>query len=320
MDQFAGQLAQAIAESGIEVEPVVLSNEPGATLDSAEARRVELAFMSSDFLRGNSVGFWQCLRDATDLRWLHLFGVGVDERHAPLLERGVRITNSVGVNAEPIAQNALAGLLMLARNFPRWAELQSRRSWQPLNFDSPEAPRDLADETMVVIGLGAIGSRIAQLAKALDMKVIGVRRTPAAGDEPVDEMRHPSELDAVLPAADWLVLAPILTPETRGMIDARRLALMPKGARLINISRGAVVDEQALIDALAGGQLGGAYLDVFLQEPLPVESPLWSLPNVILTPHNAANSRGKFRREALLFLENLQRWGRQEPLTNEVVR
>jgi phosphoglycerate dehydrogenase-like enzyme len=131
-------------------------------------------------------------------------------------------------------------------------------------------------------------------------------------------MVTPADLDRVLPAADWLVLAPILSPETRGMIDARRIALLPRGARVINISRGAVIDETAMIEALRSGQLGGAYLDVFEKEPLPADSPLWSLPNVILTPHNSAVSRGKFYREADLFFENLRRWATGRPLINEV--
>ena len=130
--------------------------------------------------------------------------------------------------------------------------------------------------------------------------------------------RTRAQLDTVLHLANWLVLAPILTAETRGMIDARRLALMPAGARVINISRGAVIDEEAMIESLRNGYLGGAYLDVFNREPLPSESPLWQLPNVILTPHNAAASQGKYKREAGLFFENLRRWGRGQPLVNEV--
>jgi phosphoglycerate dehydrogenase-like enzyme len=123
----------------------------------------------------------------------------------------------------------------------------------------------------------------------------------------------------VLPKADWLVLACPLTDETRGLIDARRLDLLPAGARIANVARGAVIDEEAMIEALRAGRLAGAYLDVFTREPLPAESQLWDMPNVIVTPHNSTVSAGNRRRQAEIFLDNLRRWGRGEPLTNLVV-
>jgi phosphoglycerate dehydrogenase-like enzyme len=132
-------------------------------------------------------------------------------------------------------------------------------------------------------------------------------------------MVHPSELDTVLPEADWLALACPLTEETRGLIDARRLALLPDGARVLNVARGAVIDEDAMIECLRSGRLAGAYLDVFTQEPLPQESPLWAMANVIVTPHNATVSSGKYERECRLFLDNLRRWAAGEPLINEVL-
>jgi phosphoglycerate dehydrogenase-like enzyme len=150
------------------------------------------------------------------------------------------------------------------------------------------------------------------------MVVIGVRRSPRTPDDPVDELHPPALLPQLLPRADWLALCCALSDETRGVIDAAALARLPRGARLLNVSRGGVVDEPALIEALESGQLGGAYLDVFAKEPLPATSPLWTLPNVIATPHNSASARGNERRQTELFLANLVRYGRGEPLLNEV--
>ena len=148
------------------------------------------------------------------------------------------------------------------------------------------------------------------------MRVVGFRRTPR-GDEPC-EMRRLAELDAALPELDWLVLAVPLTDDTRRLMDARRLALLPARARLINVGRGPLVDEAALAEALAAGRLAGAALDVFEVEPLPPESPLWTLPRVIVTPHSAGTSPGNHLRAAELFLENLGRFERGEPLRNEI--
>jgi len=148
------------------------------------------------------------------------------------------------------------------------------------------------------------------------MKVIGVRRSPRGG-EPVDEMHPPARLGELLPRADWLVLCCPLTAETRALIDARMLAQLPRGARLVNISRGEVIDQPALIAALTDGRLAGAHLDVFAQEPLAADSPLWALPNVIVTPHNASASTGNAGRAARIFIANFARWARGEPLANE---
>ena len=146
--------------------------------------------------------------------------------------------------------------------------------------------------------------------------VSGGRRTPRP-DDPVDEIHTLAALPQLLPRCDWVVLACSLTPETRRIINAQTLALLPRGARLINVCRGGVVDEAAVIEALRSGQLGGAHLDVFEKEPLPPDSPLWDLPNVIVSPHNAQASAGNDHRAMQIFLANLAKWGRGEPLQNE---
>ncbi len=319
-EEFGNRLHEAADEAGLRIEPLVLDNAMGASLASELRSRVNIAFLSGDLQRGNTRGFMETISDTPNLRWLQSFGVGIDaERFGPYMARGVRLTNAAGVNSVPIAQHALTGLLILARRFPFYMEGQRLHEWRPINWDSPEAPEDLDMQTMVIVGLGAVGSRIAHVARALGLKVIGVRRRPQSKEDAVDQLVQPAALDEVLPRADWIVLSCTLTEETRGLMNGTRLKLLPRGARLINVSRGAVVDEDAMIEALREGRLGGAYLDVMRKEPLPVDSPLWDMPNVIITPHNAAASRRKFGREGNIFLENLVRWGKGQSLINEVL-
>jgi phosphoglycerate dehydrogenase-like enzyme len=170
----------------------------------------------------------------------------------------------------------------------------------------------------VLVGVGHIGSEIARLAQTLGMRVIGIRRDTSRMEDGVDEMHPPDRLDEILPRADWLALACPLTDETRGRIDRAALARLPRGARFINVARGEIVDERALIDALGSGQVGGAYLDVFEKEPLPDDSPLWDMPNVIITPHNAGAASGTAARIYEMFWDNLTRLHRSAPLRNEV--
>ncbi|MDB5862763.1 MAG: hypothetical protein JWO70_569, partial [Betaproteobacteria bacterium] len=245
-----------------------------------------------------------------------LVSAGADHTHyRPAMTRGVRLTSSSGTNAAPVALTAVTGLLMLARGFPHWTRAQHRREWAP---QAPaEHPRDLSGQVAVIVGVGQIGKIIARALQAMDVRTIGVRRQ-ASPLEHFDEMRPIAELDVLLPHCDWLVLACPLTPETRGLIDARRLALMPGHAGLVNVSRGEVVDEPALIDALACNRIRGAYLDVFATEPLPPHSPLWSLPNAIVTPHDSTASSGNYSRGVELFLRNLEAYLNGGALENEV--
>jgi len=183
---------------------------------------------------------------------------------------------------------------------------------------SNSSPRDLKGQTAVILGLGKIGTEIARLAQALGLTVVGVRRGPRRPGDPVDELHPPAALAALLGRCDWLVIACPLTPETRGLVDAGLIAKLPRAARIINVARGEIVDEPALIAALQDRRLAGAYLDVFATEPLPPESPLWDLPNVIVTPHSAGAAAGNDERVLEIFLENFGRWHRGMPLVNEV--
>ena len=302
---------------GIALELVVLPADPEARLSDADCARLDLAFFSADVFPKFSRQFFSTVRKAPGLKWLHVFNAGVDHPiYTEMLQRGVRLTTSAGTTAIPIAQTAIAGLLMLARNFPRWLNAQRERRWDPAR--SPHFPRDLAGQTVLVFGLGSIGSEIARLARALGMKVIGIRRSPQQPADPVDEMHPPQKLTDLLPLADWLVIASPLTTETRGMVNADLLVRLPSGAHIINIGRGEIIDESAMIEALRSGRLGGAYLDVFKKEPLPAESPLWDLPNVIISPHNSAAASGNDERVYQLFVANLRRWHDKQALTNEV--
>jgi D-2-hydroxyacid dehydrogenase (NADP+) len=300
----------------IAAELLVLPADVAARLPDAECARAEIAFFSGDVFPDHSRQFFSAVRKAPKLKWLHAFNVGVDHPiYAELLERGVRVTTSAGSTAEPIAQTAIMGLLALARGFPRWLINQRTRTWSPLR---QQLPRDLKEQTAVVVGLGRIGAEIARLARALGLKVIGVRRGPRRAGDAVDELHPPAALPGLLPRCDWLFIACPLTPETRGMVDAQALAALPKGARIVNVSRGEIVDEAALIATLKDGHLAGAYLDVFAAEPLPPDSPLWDLPNVLVTPHNSGAAAGNDERVLEIFLDNLGRWQRGAPLVNEV--
>ena len=297
---------------------IVLPPDPAARLPDAECARVEIAFFSGDVFPDHSRQFFSTVRKAPRLKWLHAFNVGVDHPiFTELLGRGVRVTTSAGSTAEPIAQTAIMGLLALARGFPRWLVAQRTRQWNP---ERKLLPPDLNTQTAVVVGLGRIGGEIARLARALGLKVIGIRRSPRRSDDPVDELHSPAALPGLLPRCDWLVIACPLTPETRGLVDAAAIAALPKGARVINIARGEIVDEPALVEALKSGHLAGAYLDVFATEPLPPDSPLWELPNVLATPHNSAVAAGNDERVLEIFLANLERWRRGAPLVNEVIK
>ena len=302
---------------GITLEPVVLPADPEGRLSDADCARLDLAFFSNDIFPIHSRQFFSTVRKAPALQWLHVFNAGVDHPiYTEMLERGVRLTTSAGSTAAPIAQTAITGLLMLARHFPRWLAAQRERRWDPMRV--PDFPRDLVGQTALVLGLGSIGSEIARLAQALGLKVIGIRRSPQQPGDPVDELHTVDKLPQLLPHCDWLIVACPLTTETRGLIDAAMLARLPPGARIINIARGEIIDETALIAALREGRLSGAYLDVFEKEPLPAESPLWDLPNVLVTPHNSAAATGNDERVYQMFLGNLECWHHGKPLRNAV--
>jgi D-2-hydroxyacid dehydrogenase (NADP+) len=311
-------LAAAAREAGIEARVLHLPDHPKARLAPVECAGIEIAYYTRDIrFSAFNDSFIAAVGAATNMKWVHFITAAIE--HFPFVtalhQRGVRLTTSAGSNGEPVAQTAFGGLLMLARGFPHWWAAQGRREWAPMRGEA--VPPDLAGQTVLIIGLGTIGATLARFCRALGMRVLGLRRTPGPF-EAVDEVHAPAALPGLLPRCQWIILACPLTPETERLINAATLARLPRGARLINVARGGVVDEPAVIEALKSGQLGGAYLDVFEQEPLPADSPLWALPNVIISPHNASSSGGNNDRAARIFLANLVKWARGEPLRNEV--
>lgn len=309
-----------IIAQGVPFHPVIVDGAgPPENCD-----KVEAAFLARDVFAGGTrdrlspgfIGFVECLCAAPALKWLHIFSAGADLWvYRELEARGVRITTSAGASATTVAHSAIAGLLALARQLPRCADAQRRRAWQPL-YGRGE-PRALPGQTAVIVGTGPIGQEIARLCRALRLITIGIRRNASPVPE-FDEIEAFGAFHHVLPRADWLILACPLSPVTRGLVDAKAFALLPAGARMVNVARGAVIEEDALIAALRTGGLGGAFLDVFATEPLPPESGLWDLPGVIVTPHSAAASDGHATASARMFADNLKRWCESAPMLNEV--
>ena len=244
------------------------------------------------------------------VRWIQIGGSGFDHL-LPWDTSRIIVTNGAGVLAPYLAESVTGAMLALGCGFLNYAEQQRARQWRPVPFTP------LRGRTLLVVGFGRIGECVACNAKALGMRVLAIRGTPAPHPA-ADEMHGPDALRTMLPEADFVSLHVRLNDATRGLLSREALAVMKPGAYLVNTSRGPVVDETALIDALRSGHLGGAYLDVFETEPLPAESPLWAMPNVLVTPHASDDIHGWPRRFAALFADNLERWRTGEPLLNLV--
>lgn len=253
----------------------------------------------------------ELVKDAPKLRWISSTGAGVDNVMAARdwLPQGVPVTRMVHVFDTAMAEYVLGHLLAVQLDIRRTERQQAAKVWKGFR------PPQLRGSTAVVVGLGSIGSEVARTLRAHSLNVIGVSRTGQAVDG-VDEVHTIENLDAVLPKAQYLILVVPLTADTRGMIDARRLALLPEGAVLVNICRGAVVNQDALISSLQSGGLRAAVLDVFEKEPLPPESPFWEMENVIVTPHMSGPDDAPIN--AARFLENYRRLEAGQPLHGQV--
>ena len=284
-------LAAAAALANLKLELLVLPADPEARLADDDCARIDLAYFSEDVFPECSRQFFSALRKAPGLKWLHVFNAGVDHPiYAEMLARGVRLTTSSGSTAEPIAQTAITGLLMLARHFPHWLEAQRKHAGTRCACRMCRATsraRPCSSWDWEKSATKSRGSR-----RRWACRCIGVRRSAQAARRPGRRAAPAGRVGRTAARADWLIVACPLTAETRGMIDADLLARLPRGARIINIARGEIVDEAALVAALARGHLAGAYLDVFRKEPLPPASPLWDMPNVIISPHNSAAASG----------------------------
>jgi glyoxylate/hydroxypyruvate reductase A len=225
-------------------------------------------------------------------------------------------TTASGVHARPLAEFALLCMLGHVRGMLPTVHAQRERHWERF------AASDLEGRTVLIVGYGSVGQAVGRMSGAFGLGVVGVRRNTEGIDAAAvhaDELYRPDRLSELLPRADFLVLATPHTPETEGMIGAAELAALPRGAALVNIGRGSLVDEPALVAALEEGHLGGAYLDVFQEEPLPTDSPLWGMPNVLVSPHSGSTSDGENRRLTDLFCDNLSRYHSGQPLRNVLV-
>ena len=253
---------------------------------------------------------------APGLQWVHTSAVAVETLALPdLFARDVIVSNTRGVQATPIAEHVFAVLLALAKQLPLVFDNQRQRRWAQNDLTGDRLPWMLRRRTLGLIGVGTIGSQVALLADSFGMHVAAVRRRPGSEQVPgVHEMLMPGELDVLLERADVLVIAAPLTPETTNLIGAPQLARMKPGAILINVGRARILDHAALLEALQAGRLGGASLDVFPHEPLPPDDPLWTAPNIILTPHTSGFRQGHWDEVIDVFAENLRRFRRGEPV------
>ncbi len=268
-------------------------------------------------------GLWRnaYLERAPKLRFVQSISAGTDQfDRAAFAARGVRLASAAGVNAEAVAEHALALLLALVRRLPEAVRNQDRRHWRGMIADLATREQELAGTTLLLVGLGRIGTRIAELARAFGMRVVAVRREPSAGAGPAHEVHGLDALPDLAARAQVLMLACPLTPETEGLVDRALLARLPAGALFVNVARGRCVDEAALLEALASGRLAAAAIDVTVDEPLPASSPLWTAPGLLITPHSAGETRAYEDRVLDLLVENVARLARGETrLVNQVV-
>jgi phosphoglycerate dehydrogenase-like enzyme len=268
-------------------------------------------------------GFWrnELIAQAPRLRFIQSISAGVNQYdHAALRANGIRLASAQGANERAVAEHAMALVLALARQLPEARDNQARRFWRGMLSDYARREQEIGDKTVLIVGLGRIGSRLAGLARAFGMRVIATRRDPARGGEAADLVVADDRLMELLPQADVVVLTCPLTPATEGLIGAAALAAMKPTAMLVNVARGRVVDEPALIAALSAGRIAAAALDCVWEEPLPASSPLWGMENVLITPHTAGETRRYEDNVIDLLMENLGRLWRGEPtLKNEIV-
>jgi D-2-hydroxyacid dehydrogenase (NADP+) len=261
-------------------------------------------------------GFDAVVRKSPKLKWLQIHPAGAERPiYRELRARGVKVTTASGATAVTVSHSVLGALIAINRRFPLLADAQRRHAWEPRLGE--RSPRDLRGQCAVIVGMGPIGRNIARLLKALDMRSIGVRRSAEAVSE-CDRTVAYAELLAVLPEADVLILCCPASAVTRGIANAGVFAAMPQGSLFINVSRGEIAVEKDVIAALQSGHLAGAYLDVFEREPLDKTSPLWDLPNVLISPHTASHSLGQNEAIFDIFLDNLARFRSGQKLRNDV--
>lgn len=285
----------------------------------ADAATLHAALADAEVVYTNWSGMWNSLAPrfaevAPNLKWVQLGSAGADAISAQALASGVRFTTTAGFNALSISEYVVGCMVMFAKGWPRLWRNQEARGWERKPVETLES------KTLGIVGFGHIGAEIAKRARPFGMRVMATRRSFAGGeiDPLVDVALAPSEVGRLLRESDFVVLSTALTAETRGLLDAAAFASMKPSAYLINVSRGEVLDEAALASALRDGTIAGAALDVMVKEPLPAESPLWELDNVILTPHISGRVADLYALATDIAVANLARYASGQPLENEV--
>ena len=268
-------------------------------------------------------GLWNdlLLAPASRLQFIQVPAAGYDQFGLEALKtRGVRLANGAGVNKNAVSEHALALILSFTRHLHTGRDRQHERHWRGMISDLSMREDELLGKTLLIYGLGEIGSRLAKLGRALDMRVIGVKRDTANHDGSCHEVCPPGDFPALLPGADFVVLTCPLTAETANLIDTKALEAMSPDAYLINVARGGCVDQPALVKALEDSQIAGAGIDTTTEEPLPGDSPLWGFENVVLTPHTAGETRRYEDNVIDILLDNLERlWNGETTLVNQVI-
>ncbi|HEY2168064.1 MAG TPA: D-2-hydroxyacid dehydrogenase [Candidatus Angelobacter sp.] len=287
--------------------------------NSAKKRDDEQALRDADIMIGWSLPPEQ-LRAAKSLRWIYSITAAVDQfLYSELISNEIAISNAGSVHGPVVAEHAIGMLLALAKRLPSAVRYQERRKWaMEAIWNEQPRPREVRGANVVVVGLGSIGAEVASMAAGLKMHVIGVREHPERGAAGSHEVVGYDSLDGAIARADYVVLAAPLTERTRHLIDARRLQLFKPTAFLINVSRGALVDEAALVKALRDRKIAGAGLDVFEEEPLSRWSPLWKMPQVLITPHTAFLTENVWQRHYEVFVTNLKLYLAGKPLEGVV--
>jgi D-2-hydroxyacid dehydrogenase (NADP+) len=260
------------------------------------------------------------LKTGKKLKWIHSTAAGVAQLMYPeLRDSGILVTNPSGIFSVPMGEHTMGLLLALARNFPDSIRQQDRARWsQQELWDKPQHLTELNGQVLLIVGYGSIGREVAKRAKSFDMRVWGVTRSGEGDGAYVEKIVAAGKLEEVLPEADYVLMAAPETAETQHLIGAGQIGRMKSGARLINVARGSLLDETALIRALESGALSGAALDVAATEPLPAESPLWKAPNLMITPHTSAVSDRLWIRQTALLMELLERWFDGREMFNRV--
>jgi phosphoglycerate dehydrogenase-like enzyme len=268
-------------------------------------------------------GMWKndLIPHAGKLKFIQSISSGMDQYSREQLgARNVRLASAAGVNARAVAEHAIALILAVARRLPEARDNQHKKVWRGMIGDLAQREDELGGKTLLVVGMGRIGSHLAKLAKAFDMKVLGIRRDPAQGANGADSIHGMADLVKLVPQADFVALTCTLTPETTGLMSAAAFAAMKPSSVFVNVARGKVADEEALIKTMQGNRIWAAALDVTVDEPLPTSSPLWSMPNVFITPHTGGETRAYEDNVIDILIENLDRlWRGEKTLRNQVL-